>query len=126
MMNKILLSAALATAMFANGGFTAAGGSNANQGGFTGNGSAKLVSVKEALNLKDDAPVILQGKIKSQIKSEHYNFVDKNGDTIEIEIDNDKWMGVKADENTLLEITGEVDKGFTNTSIDVKRVSIVK
>ena len=114
MLKKIVLSAALASAMFA-------------AGGFTGAGSASVTSVANAKTLKDDAPVVLEGKIKSQIRSEHYTFADNKGDTIEIEIDDKDWGGVKVDENTSIRIYGEVDKDFMkDATIDVKRIEIVK
>ena len=57
-------------------------------GGFTPKHSSETISVKEALKLKDDAKVVLEGKIKSHIKSDKYEFIDKNGDVIIIEINN--------------------------------------
>ena len=56
---------------------------------------------------------MLEGKIKSHIKSDKYEFVDKNGDVIVVEIDNNKWGNVTANEDTLLRIRGEVDKDLT-------------
>ncbi|WP_223154857.1 NirD/YgiW/YdeI family stress tolerance protein [Campylobacter concisus] len=68
------------------------------------------MSVKEALKLNDDAKVVFEGKIKSHIKSDKYEFADKNGDTIVVEIDNNKWGDVTANEDTLLRIRDEADK----------------
>ena len=80
-------------------------------GGFVSKSpSENVISVKEALKLNDDAKVILEGKIKSHIKSDKYEFADKNGDTIVVEIDNNKWGNATANEDTLLRIRGEVDK----------------
>jgi protein ygiW len=123
MLKKVVLSAALASAMFAAGGFT---GSSTNQGGFVGKGAMSASTVKQALTLPDDAHVILEGKIVSEFRSEHYQFVDKNGDTIEVEIDNKDWRGVTVDENTPVRIYGKVDKDFTKTSIDAKSIEIIK
>ena len=39
--------------------------------------SENVISVKEALKLNDDAKVVLEGKIKSHIKSDKYEFTDK-------------------------------------------------
>jgi len=129
MFKKIVLSAALASAMFAAGGFTGAS-SNAqgatNQGGFVGKGALSASTVKQALALPDDARVVLEGKIVSEFRPEHYQFVDKNGDTIEVEIDHKDWRGVTVDENTPVRIYGEVDKDFMKTSIDVKTIEIIK
>ena len=69
--------------------------------------------------------VVIDGKIKSQLRHEHYRFVDQNGDSIEVEIDDDVWRGVSVDENTLVRISGEIDKDFTKTTIDVKNIKIL-
>ena len=96
-------------------------------GGFVSkNSSENAISVKEALKLNDDAKVMLEGKIKSHIKSDKYEFADKNGDTIVVEIDNNKWGNVTANEDTLLKIRGEVDKELTKTKIDVDSVEVIK
>jgi len=95
-------------------------------GGFTSKHQSETISVKEALKLNDDAKVVLEGKIKSQIKSDKYEFIDKNGDVIVVEIDNKKWGNVTANEDTLLRIRGEVDKDFTKTEIDVDSVEVIK
>ena len=88
--------------------------------------SENVISVKEALKLNDDVKVMLKGKIKSHIKSDKYEFVDKNGDTIVVEIDNKKWGNVTANEDTPLRIRGEVDKDLTKTEIDIDGVEVVK
>ena len=95
-------------------------------GGFTSKHQSETISVKEALKLNDDAKVVLEGKIKSHIKSDKYEFVDKNGDVIVVEIDNKKWGNITANEDTLLRIRGEVDKDFTKTKIDVGSVEVIK
>ena len=96
-------------------------------GGFASNHkSENVISVKEALKLNDDAKVVLEGKIKSHIKSDKYEFADKNGDTIVVEIDNNKWGNVTANEDTLLRIRGKVDKELTKTKIDVDSVEVVR
>ena len=88
--------------------------------------SENVISVKEALKLNDDAKVVLEGKIKSHIKSDKYGFIDKNGDVIVVEIDNNKWGNVTANEDTPLRIRGEVDKELTKTKIDVDSVEVVR
>lgn len=96
-------------------------------GGFASNHkSENVISVKEVLKLNDDAKVVLEGKIKSHIKSDKYEFVDKNGDTIVVEIGDKKWGNVTANEDTLLRIRGEVDKDFAKTEIDVDSVEVIK
>ena len=88
--------------------------------------SENVISVKEALKLNDDTKVVIEGKIKSHIKSDKYEFADKNGDTIVVEIDNNKWGNVTANEDTPLRIRGEVDKELTKTKIDVDSVEVVR
>ena len=88
--------------------------------------SENVISVKEALKLNDDTKVVIEGKIKSHIKSDKYEFADKNDDTIVVEIDNNKWGNVTANEDTLLRIRGEVDKDLTKTKIDVDSVEVVR
>ena len=96
-------------------------------GGFVSKHPSKnVISVKEALKLNDNAEVVLEGKIKSHIKSDKYEFVDKNGDVIVVEIDNKKWGNVTANEDTPLRIRGEVNKDLTKTKIDVNSVEVVK
>ena len=95
-------------------------------GGFASKHSSETISVKEALKLNDDAKVVLEGKIKSHIKSDKYEFIDKNGDVIVVEIDNKKWGNVTANEDTLLRIRGEVDKELTKTKINVDSVEVVR
>ena len=88
--------------------------------------SENVISVKEALKLNDDAKVVFEGKIKSHIKSDKYEFADKNGDTIIVEIDNNKWGDVTANEDTLLRIRDEADKDLKKTKIDVDSVEVIK
>ena len=96
-------------------------------GGFVSNHkSENAISVKDALKLNDDTRVVFEGKIKSHIKSDKYEFVDKNGDVIVVEIGDKKWGNVTANEDTLLRIRGEVDKDFTKTEIDVDSVEVVR
>ena len=100
---------------------------NAQMGGFKGpaaNSSVK--TVQEALTLRDDTPVILQGNIVNSLGDEKYTFKDSTGE-IMVEIDNEDWRGVDVTPNDTVEISGEVDKEmFEATKIDVKSVRIVQ
>ena len=95
-------------------------------GGFTSKHSSETISAKEALKLNDDTKVILEGKIKSHIKSDKYEFVDKNGDVIVVEIGDKKWGNITANEDIPLRIRGEVDKDITKMEIDVDSVEIIR
>jgi len=89
-------------------------------GGFTGPG-AQAVSVQEAKNLRDDAPVILRGTILRFLGDERYLFSDNTG-TIVVEIDDKLWIGFSVSENELVEIRGEVDRELLRVEIDVKSI----
>jgi protein ygiW len=95
-------------------------------GGFTSKHSSETIGVKEALKLNDDTKVVLEGKIKSHIKSDKYEFIYKNGDVIVVEIDNNKWDNIIVNEDTPLRIRGEIDKDLIKTEIDVDSVEVVK
>lgn len=113
-MKKIILSVMFAIFVFAEGFVGAKSGQN-------------LMSVKEALNLNDDQMVTLRGFIIKELKDEHYEFIDENGDKIEIEIDRKIWNGISVNEKTLIEIYGEIDKELLQKAkIEVKSVKIVR
>ncbi|OSQ25604.1 hypothetical protein CCON61_02725 [Campylobacter concisus] len=95
-------------------------------GGFISKHSSETISVKDALKLNDDTKVVLEGKIKSNIKSDKYEFIDKNGDVIVVEIDNNKWGNITVNEDTPLRIRGEIDKDLMKTEIDVDSVEIIR
>lgn len=80
-----------------------------------------VITVAQAEKMKDDSRVILRGQIEKRIKGDNYLFRDSTG-SIKIDIDDDKWNGVSVGPNDTIEITGEVDKGWSETEIDVKRV----
>ena len=49
-----------------------------------------------------------------------YEFTDEAGDTIEVELDDDRnWSNISKDQ--LIDIYGEVDKDLMSINIDVKR-----
>lgn len=94
-------------------------------GGFQGPG-IDIMSVKDVLNMKDDARVRLKGQIEKSLGSEQYLFKDSTG-TIEVEIDDKKWMGQTVTPNDTVEIYGELDKELIGApEVDVKRIQLVK
>ncbi|MDR1179734.1 MAG: NirD/YgiW/YdeI family stress tolerance protein [Spirochaetales bacterium] len=90
------------------------------QEGYRGPG-ADLVTVEAAKGLKDDYPVVLRGKIERFLGDEKYLFTDETGSII-VEIDDRIWRGLSVDQNDTVEITGEVDRGFTKVEIEADRV----
>jgi uncharacterized protein (TIGR00156 family) len=93
--------------------------SNAQEG-FSGPGP-DIVTVDAAKGLRDDYPVVLRGKIERFLGDEKYLFTDETGSII-VEIDNSLWRGISVDQNDTVEITGEVDKGFKRTKIEVSSI----
>lgn len=78
-------------------------------------------SVAEVLkNGRDDQIVTLRGRLTRHLHKDHYEFTDQAGNTIEVELDDDKnWNHIAKDQ--LIDITGEIDKDFTRMTIDVRR-----
>ena len=94
-----------------------------NQGGFTGP-SVDIITVEQAKNMGDDTFVILRGNIKQNIGDDLYIFADGTG-SINIEIDEDEWNGLNIGPEDIVEIRGEVDKGWSELEIDVEQISKV-
>lgn len=95
-------------------------------GGFEGPRAPSVapMTVKQALDQRDDSIVVLTGKIVNSLGDEKYTFRDDTGDVI-IEIDDEDWGGIKVTPENTIEIVGEVDKEFMKpTKIDVKSFSV--
>lgn len=92
-----------------------------SDGGFV---DVNVITVEEAKNMNDDAYVILQGYITDRNGDEKYVFQDKTG-SITVEIDDDDWDGVDVSPADLVEIQGEIDKGWMAVEIDVDTISKV-
>lgn len=120
-MNKIILTAALFSCMALSAPTLAE--VVPTQGGFM-DPSMTVISVAQAEKMKDDSRVILRGQIEKRIKGDNYLFKDSSG-SIKVDIDDDKWNGVTVGPQDTVEIVGEVDKGWTETEIDVKKITKV-
>ncbi len=112
----LVMAVSLATGALAEG--LAAPGSNA--GGFSGPGP-ELATVQQALSMRDDSKVSIKGSIVKNLGDEMYVFQDATG-TIEVEIDNDNWHGQTVTPADIVIISGEVDKEWSHTYIDVSSV----
>jgi uncharacterized protein (TIGR00156 family) len=79
-----------------------------------------IISTEEAKGLRDDSPVVMQGRLKKSLGDEKYLFVDSRG-SIVVEIDNDDFRGIDISPADTIEIQGEVDtKMFRGNEIDVE------
>lgn len=121
-LSATLLLCASALAQTA-GGFTGpsepATASASARAGF--NGPMTVVSAEQAKTLKDDTPVTLRGQIERHLGGDDYLFRDSSG-TIEVEIDQRRWNGQSVSPQDKVEISGELDKHFTSSKVDVKRL----
>ena len=84
----------------------------------------KVVTVKQALNMKDDANVQLKGYVVKSVGDEKYEFRDQTG-SITVDIDDELWMGKAISAKTPVVIIGEVDidyKPMKRVEIDVDNV----
>ena len=109
----LVITAALAA--FATGALAAQGG------GFSGPGP-DLVTVKQALEMRDDTRVTLKGSIVRSLGDEAYTFKDATG-TIEVEIDNEIWRGLNVGPEDIVVISGEIDRDWNHISVDVSSIS---
>lgn len=93
-------------------------------GGFQGPG-LPVSTVAEALKMRDDTAVVLQGKIEKSLGKEDYLFSDDTG-SVTIEIDHEDWRGQTVTPSDTVIIKGEVEKDFLHTEIDVDSIELKK
>lgn len=114
-MNKLLSTSVLTLAVtFSSGAFAA----------FQGPGPAP-VTVAEALQMKDDTAVVLNGQIEKSLGHEKYLFKDATG-SVTVEIDDEDWRGLDVKPQDMVTIKGEVDKEMFSTEIDVDHIELKK
>ncbi|KAF7599058.1 MAG: hypothetical protein CGU28_08005 [Candidatus Dactylopiibacterium carminicum] len=95
---------------------------------YTGPGSQPLVTSLQAVLSKpvDDQQVTLRGRILRQVSGDKYIFSDGR-DEIRVEIDDKLFAGKPVSANTLVEISGEVEKDFMESpEIDVDALRIIE
>ena len=131
----LVLVAALAFPVMAatdGSGFQGPGaGAGTAAGGFFGPVSGERIdTVKDASRSWDDTRVVLVGNIVSRQAGydDIYTFRDKTG-SILVEIDDELFhaLGQKVTPQTVVRISGEVDKEFMEgTQIDVEHMEVVR
>lgn len=104
----------------AAGGYTGTAQAARAPGGFSGPGPV-AVSVKQALEMRDDTKVTLRGNIVQYLGDDKYLFRDATG-SVRVEIDDDEWEGQTVSPEDTVELYGEVDKDWNSVEIDVKRL----
>lgn len=93
-------------------------------GGFVGP-TINVSTVEQVKAMRDDTKVTMQGNIDSHLGGEDYLFRDKTG-TIKVEIDHEEWNGQQISPTDIVEIRGEVDKGWKSIEIDVDSIAKLK
>ena len=92
---------------------------------YTGPGAtSQITTVAAALEVSDDAPVVLQGQIVRRIKGDIYEFKDATG-TMKVEIDDEDWPPMSIDDKATVRLTGEVDRDLMGREVDVEFVERV-
>ena len=80
-----------------------------------------LSNTEQAKALQDDAPVTLRGQLERHLGGDQYLFRDEAG-TITVEIKQRRWSGQSVSPQDKVEISGEVDKDWWSSTIEVKRL----
>ncbi len=93
--------------------------------GFQDNSGTKVSTIAQALKMRDESFVTIQGSIVKRISSDKYLFKDATG-TMTVEIDDEEWAGQDVNSKNKLELQGEIDKDFMSTKLDVDSVRIIK
>ena len=119
----------LVAAVFISGAafadFTGPSGYPQNQGFQGVSMNCSVVSIKDVMNMYDDQITSIRGNIVNRISDDKYLFRDKSGEMV-VEIDYKYWNGIQADEKTVLELTGKVDKDYNSVTLDVFMVKKIK
>ena len=125
-MKKVMILTTLlaaSTLSVAKGGFqdgTHHQGKQHTEQGFVDE-STLVKSVKDALDAKDNTPVVLVGSIVKQIDDDEFLFKDGTGE-VEIDVSKRAWNGQTITPQDTIEIRGKVDKEWNKTEIDVKKI----
>ncbi|HLS50466.1 MAG TPA: NirD/YgiW/YdeI family stress tolerance protein [Burkholderiaceae bacterium] len=94
---------------------------------YTGPSNSHTITVKEILaNPIDDQHVVIEGNLLRQIGKKKYMFSDGTGEIV-AEIKEKRFEGQKVDENTKVELVGEVDTGYNRPpEIEVDELKVLK
>ena len=85
----------------------------------TGRPGTVAITVAEAQNLRNNTPVILQGRIERFLGDEKYLFSDGSG-SIVVEINDDVWDNLSLSQNDMVEIIGEIDRKSRGNEVEVE------
>lgn len=94
---------------------------NRNMGGFI-QPQSEISTVKQAMEMPDDAMVTLKGNIEKRVKKDKYIFKDATGE-MTVEIGKKVWAGQTVSPSDTVVITGEIDKDFEHRKLDVETLT---
>ncbi|QIL84598.1 NirD/YgiW/YdeI family stress tolerance protein [Vibrio sp. HDW18] len=122
-----LLAIVLAlSASVSQAGFQANSDQTQGQGGFQGPSARQIIrDVVSALNASDDTKVELIGHIMTSVGHDDYIFRDATGE-IKVEIDDELWRGQTVTPQTQVMIRGDVDKDWSEVTIDADLIDIIQ
>lgn len=118
---KLILSALFSTVLLAA---CSSKGSNEPQV-FGANLPTNTITVKQALDAKDDSYVTLEGSILSKVDDDEYVLADASGQ-IRVEIDDHIWRGQSVTSQDKIRVYGEIDKEWNKTELKVRELTILK
>lgn len=119
-MKKISVVAVLALLPMC-GAFAGPGTKNQNNMNSAPQKQPTYWSVAEVVEMPNNSPVVMRGRIKQNMGDEMYLFEDSSG-TIMLEIDEEDWNGNTVRVDDVVTIYGNVDKGGRVAEIDVVSV----
>ncbi|MGL5429989.1 MAG: YgiW/YdeI family stress tolerance OB fold protein [Vibrio sp.] len=123
---SILAMGLALSAGISQAGFQANTDQTQGGGGFQGPSAQQIIrDVVSALNASDDTKVELIGHIISSSGHDDYIFRDATGE-IKVEIDDDLWRGKTVTPQTQVIIRGEVDKDWSEVTIDADFIDIIQ
>lgn len=126
-MKKVMLITsilAVSTVAMAKGGFQDGNQPHKHdnvQQGFVDE-SLAVKTVSDALNAKDDTPVILVGTIVKQTDKNEFLFKDSTGE-VQIEVKKRAWQDQTITPQDTIEIRGKVDKEWSGVEIEVRQIT---
>ena len=119
-MKKISLIATLALLPM-SGAFAGPGMQNNNNMNKNNQNQPAYWSVMEVVEMPNNTPVKMRGRIRQNMGEEMYLFEDSSG-TIMLEIDEEDWNGNTVRVDDVVTIYGTVDKSGRTAEIDVTSV----
>lgn len=119
-MKKISVIAVLALLPMC-GAFAGPGMKNQNNMNKNTKNQPTYWSVMEVMELPDNSPVVLRGRITKNMGDEMFVFEDSSG-TIMLEIDESDWNGNTVRVDDIVTVYGNIDKGDYTTEIDVTSI----